>query len=192
MKKKIGIILFALASALVTASAAHADSFSFAVSGVGFTGSGVLTGSSLGGGLTNVTGGTFTINGVAATIVADPTAGQMAGTASWQGYQFDYDDIVYGNGSSKLDTGGLLFDANGALINLWEVNGVYYWNEVSNGQWNSPPSEPNGGLPIDVVIAPTPEPSSLVLLGTGLLLIASLVFWKSVQPVAVPSRSPAE
>jgi hypothetical protein len=64
----------------VTASAAHADSFSFAVSGVGFTGSGVLTGSSLGGGLTNVTGGTFTINGVAATIVADPTAGQMAGT----------------------------------------------------------------------------------------------------------------
>jgi hypothetical protein len=71
-------------------------------------------------------------------------------------------------------------------------NGDYLWNEFvggySSGNYNKGTGQPNwvvplttddgeGGLPVELGIGP--EPSSLLLLGTGLMSMAGLIFWKS-------------
>ena len=182
---KLKFVVFLVASVLSTASAAKADSFNLNVSGSGFNGSGLLTGTVTSGGVSMITGGNITINGMSATIINNPNGTAFSDYATGSSYDFDYDNLVSGGQSASLDTDGLLFLlSNGAVVNLWEVNGVYYWNEFANGQWMFDPSVGQGGEAIDANISPTPEPGSLVLLGTGLLLLTGLVFWKSKRNAA--------
>lgn len=107
--------------------------------------------------------------------------------------------------SPGIDANGLLFQIKegSTLVELaiWldnsglssdPYNGDYLWNEFvgtySSGNYNQGTGQPNwvvplttddgeGGLPVGLNIGP--EPSSLLLLGTGLMSMAGLIFWKS-------------
>jgi hypothetical protein len=59
----------------------------------------------------------------------------------------------------------LLHDSSGVLIYIWDGN-----TATTNGLWN-------GEAP-QIMFAETPEPNSLLLLGTGLLAFASFLYYK--------------
>lgn len=103
---------------------------------------------------------------------------KSAGTCYYggSGGGFYFDNLLNPTGASTpglLDWGGLLlevpglnFNANSAnayLFNLFESNGNWYWADNGSYHW-------------DDEISVTPEPGSLLLLGTGLLILAVVVF----------------
>jgi hypothetical protein len=114
------------------------------------------------------------------------------------GFGFSYDNLFYPGGNSPavcppdpnpannypfggglLDIYGLLFDVQGGYtVDLWS-NGVlpgsgltYGVGDALNGTVQSTFGEPFSGTSVDVSIAPTPEPSTFLFLGTGILGLA--------------------
>jgi hypothetical protein len=115
------------------------------------------------------------------------------------GYGFSYDNLFYPGGNSPavcppdptnpaenypfgggyLDIYGLLFDvAGGYTANVWS-NGVvpgfgltYGAGDALNGTVLTTYGEPFSGTSIDGNFAPTPEPSTFLFLGTGILGLA--------------------
>ena len=51
--------------------------------------------------------------------------------------------------------------AGGGVINLWEVNGTFYWNGWDNGSWQSDPAVGEGGAPITAKVTPAPTSQPL-------------------------------
>lgn len=139
-----------------TAALADTFNFSFGTAGVSaFNGSGTLTGSLVAPGeyqITAVTGTTNTGNGTNRPISGIDAVGSFEGN----------DNILDMNaGASFFDNNGLSYSlTNGAMINLFLNNG-----EILERAGGATVTE---AVPINVT-AVTPEPGTLLLMGTGML-----------------------
>jgi hypothetical protein len=206
--------LIALAAGLTITPAARADSYSFAFSGGGLSGSGFISVSNtpvpgVPGGyqITGITG-TFTdsianftgaITGIHSTSLPsniNPDGTFIPPGSQAQGFGFSWDNLFFPDGNSPavcpppapgdpeppypygggvLDIYGMLFTVEGGYnVDLWS-NGVvpgfgltYGVGDSLNGTVLNTYGEPFSGTSVSVSTAATPEPGTLLLLGTGL------------------------
>ncbi len=193
--KKLSIAFLALATAFALAPAALADSLSFTISGGGTTSSGTisfLTTSTPG--VDEITGisGSFAdangnYSGTITSLYPDPSYSPEITTS----YLFSVDNLFYPGGApetcfwgtcavgEQLDVVGLVFDVTRSTGSIYEV-GV--WGNGANGYGLD--SDLNGVYQDDgnngvaVLFAAGEEPSCLLLLGSGMLGLAFVLFRK--------------
>ena len=183
--KKYCLALLAIAAALAITPAALADTYTYTFTDGTLTATGTLTGSLVSPGEFEMTTGTISITGGGVVqgsggFLLPNTDGNGDGTTTnttlaGGGTYLQYDDLLFpsntaltigGNaGGDQLDGWGLLFDLNGVAVSIWG-NGPNNYS-IFEGDWQYYTSG-------DSFI--TPEPASLLLLGTGLLGLAFLAF----------------
>lgn len=173
--------------------------------GVGITGFVDMVGTMVSPGVYEITSGTITLDGGGATgftygtgtviTAADaggiyesgpPTVYYPVGEAN---YGLTYDDLYYPNSSNLIDgIGGMAFqfaDGIQAAIYFDGTDEVLLGYDTSADQSESGGYDPAGAADgYDITLTAVPEPSSLLMLGTGLLLLAGFLFKKS-KPVTV-------
>ena len=165
MTLQVRCLSFVVLIACLAPAALHADTFTFSATGSGFTSSGTLTGTLEAGdpGVYDITGITGTVNGVTITGILAP--GQLhLGTSN--------DNLLNTNvGSTLLDYDGIgfTFGSPSSQGNFYYYDGEYVFQSVVPGG--------NGAVDdiqfaVTDTTAVTPEPSTLMLFGTGVLGLA--------------------
>jgi hypothetical protein len=189
--KHFSLLVLALTAVLSTTPAARADRFSYSFDGSGFDASLTFTAS-----LVKNDPGVYQISNVAGTIYtagADITKAvsintavvpDPAGTAPYTEYfptvGFIYDNLLTPGASQIFDFNGVLFEADGLYFNLFSNNGGYQWADTGSYTNTS-----NVAYPMtDPPASEASEPGSLLLFGTGLLLLAWFVFRHARQSAA--------
>lgn len=174
----MGIAL--LAAALATAPAALADSFDYTYTQGGVTATGTLTGSLTSSGVYDITSGTITLTDLSnasidgsGTLVPIQSNGDFStGGGTILAFSSPTDTNLDPGQNPEIDVdGAFTFDLTsgagaGSGVFIGSVGANDY--QMFAGNWTI--DDLNGGGTFSTTpISPTPEPSSLLLLGTGLL-----------------------
>jgi hypothetical protein len=190
--KKAAFAIFALALVVATSPAARADSFNFTFSDGGVSGSGVLTGVSEAPGVWLLTGGSGSFNdGVSSGVITlQPNPNYPSSSLdTYNAFGYDNQLMLWNGPNQYLDANGLFFTFGALDLNIYQSGGG-----PGNDGWYTSDSDfntngdQNGSFAItsySIDSGATPEPGSILLLGTGIFALAGLALRRRLTPGAL-------